>query len=135
MGKVYCISSGGDGRSQITEENLRLDQETTGRLSTGFLKARAWMYGVADRDRFVDWHTAGPGGLSVMLEGSMEYEVGNGDRCTVLPGDLLFALDTKGQGHRTRVPMHARGLTIALDGEPEELMQKLFGRAAPDHRK
>lgn len=110
MGKVYCLSCDADGRSRLTDETLRLDQETTG------------------RDRFVDWHTAGPGGLSVMLEGSMEIEVSNGDRCTVLPGDMLFALDTRGQGHRLRVPSQARGLTIALDGEPVQLMLKLFRR-------
>ncbi len=62
----------------------------------------------------------------------MHVEVGNGDTCTVLPGDLLFALDTRGQGHRVRLAEDSRGLTVALDGEPEQLMQTLFGRVFID---
>jgi hypothetical protein len=132
MSRVYCLYNGSDGRSRLVEESLRLDHESLGRLSTGFLAARGWMYGETPQERCVDWHTAGPGGLSVMLEGDMAIEVGNGDKCTVVPGDLLFALDTRGQGHRTRSSKNARGLTIALDGEPEQLMQKLFGRVLSD---
>jgi hypothetical protein len=132
MSKVYCLYSASDGKSRLIETALRLDAESMGRVSTGFLGARGWMYGVTQRERFVDWHTAGPGGLSVMLEGRMDIEVGNGDRCAVLPGDLLFALDTRGQGHRVRLASESRGLTVALEGEPEQLMQKLFGRVFSD---
>jgi hypothetical protein len=132
MGRVYCLYSASDGQSRLVEETLRLDVESLGRVSTGMLAARGWMYGVTQRERFVDWHTAGPGGLSVLLEGSMEIEVGNGDRCTAVPGDLLFALDTRGQGHRVRMSTNSRGVTIALDGEPEPLMLKLFGRVLSD---
>jgi hypothetical protein len=130
--RVFCLYSGSDGQSRLVEAPLRLDDENQGRLSTGMLAARGWMYGVTQRERFVDWHTAGPGGLSVLLEGSMEIEVGNGDRCTAGPGDLLFALDTRGQGHRVRLSQNSRGLTIALDDEPEQLMHKLFGRVLND---
>lgn len=132
MSRVYCLYSGSDGRSRLVEESLQLSDESLGRVSTGMLAARGWMYGVTQHDRFVDWHTAGAGGLSVMLEGSMDIEVGNGDRCTALPGDLLFALDTRGQGHRVRLSKNSRGLTVALEGEPEQLMQKLFGRVLSD---
>jgi uncharacterized protein YaiE (UPF0345 family) len=132
MGRVYCLYSGSDGQSRLVEETLRLDVESLGRVSTGMLAARGWMFGVTQHERFVDWHTAGPGGLSVLLEGSMEMEVGNGDRCIAVPGDLVFALDTRGQGHRTRMSKNSRGLTVALDGEPEALMQKLFGRVLSD---
>lgn len=128
MSKAYCLYSAGDGKSRLVEVTLRLDEESTGRVSTGFLGARGWMYSVTQRERFVDWHTAGAGGLSVMLQGRMDVEVGNGDQCTVLPGDLLFALDTRGQGHRVRLAPDSRGLTVALDGEPGQLMRKLFGR-------
>jgi hypothetical protein len=132
MSKVYCLYCASDGKSRLIETPLRLDAESMGRVSTGFLGARGWMYGVTQRERFVDWHTAGPGGLSVMLEGRMDIEVGNGDTCTVLPGDLLFALDTRGQGHRVRLAKDSRGLTVALEGEPEQLMQTLFGRVLSD---
>ncbi len=132
MSRVYCLYCGSDGQSRIVEAPLLLGAESLGRVSTGFLAARAWMYGEVQQERFVDWHTAGPGGMSVMLAGSMEMEVGNGDRCTAVPGDLLFALDTRGQGHRARITANSRGLTVALDGEPEELMQKLFGRVFGD---
>ncbi len=102
MSKVYCVYSASDGKSRLIEAELRLDDQSMGRVSTGFLRSQAWMYGELRRERFVDWHTAGPGGLSVMLEGRMHVEVGNGDTCTVLPGDLLFALDTRGQGPSAR---------------------------------
>jgi hypothetical protein len=132
MSRIYCLYSAHDGQSRLIEAALQLDEESMGRMSTGFMGARGWMYGVVQRERCVDWHTAGPGGLSVMLEGRMDIEVGNGDKCTVLPGDLLFALDTRGQGHRVRLAKDSRGLSVALDDEPEQLMQKLFGRVFSD---
>jgi hypothetical protein len=132
MSRVYCLYSGSDGRSRLIEPTLLLDGESLGRVSIGMSTARGWMYGEIRRERFVDWHTAGPGGLSVMLAGTMEIEVGTGDRGSIVPGDLLFALDTRGQGHRVRLSEGSRGLTVALDGEPEQLMQKLFGRVLSD---
>ena len=128
MAKIHCLYAGRDGRSRFAAEEPQLRPESTGRLSTGFLEASAWMYGVAESDRAVDWHTAGPGGVSVMLEGCMEVEAGDGERRTIGVGDMLIALDTSGQGHRTRVTEGSRGLTVALRGDPHSVMKSLFGR-------
>ena len=109
MSRIYCLYSARDGQSRLIEAALQLDEESMGRVSTGFMGARGWMYGVVQRERCVDWHTAGPGGLSVMLEGRMDIEVGNGDKCTVLPGDLLF----ERPGVRVYVPL-ATMLLVSL---------------------
>lgn len=132
MGRIYCLYSGSDGQSHFADVALCLDNDPTGRLTTGVLGARAWMYGESVRERFVDWHTAGSGGVSVILEGRMDVEVGSGERRSLEAGDMLIALDTAGQGHRTRVPERTRGLAVALDGDPAEIMQKLFGRVLGD---
>lgn len=132
MAKIHCIFAGRDGRSRFAGDELQLRPESSGRLSTGFLEASAWMYGVAETDRAVDWHTAGPGGISVMLEGCMEVEAGDGERRTIGVGDMLIALDTSGQGHRTRVTEGSRGLTVALRGDPHAVMKSLFGRVLDD---
>lgn len=132
MSHVHCLFTGRDGKSRFAAESLQLKSDSLGRLSTGFLDAAAWMYGVAEHDRAVDWHTAGPGGVSVMLAGRMEVEAGSGERRTIGVGDMLIALDTSGQGHRTWVSDGSRGLTVALRGEPHSVMQALFGRVLED---
>lgn len=132
-GKVYCLYAGEDGRSRFTDAPLQLQDDGAQRWSTGFLGAKAWMYSVAQREREVDWHTAGPGGVSVMIAGCMEVEAGNGDRRTVEAGDVLFALDTTGQGHRTYLSAGACGLTVAFEGDPRVLLQSLFAVPPPQN--
>jgi hypothetical protein len=128
MGKVHCLYTGRDGQSHFADDDLALKADAVGRLSTGVLGARGWMYAISPQERFVDWHTSGPGGVSVMLDGWMDLEVGSGERRRLVEGDVLIALDTAGQGHRSTMGANTRGLSLMFDSPAETVMQSLFGR-------
>jgi hypothetical protein len=132
MGKVYCLYTGRDGQSHFAEDALALKADAVGRLSTGVLGARGWMYAISPQQRCVDWHTSGQGGVSVMLEGWMDLEIGSGERRRLVEGDVLLALDTTGQGHRSTMGANSRGLSLMFDAPVETVMLSLFGRALGD---
>ena len=49
-----------------------------------------------------DWHNAPRRQIVVLLTGSVEIEASDGSKRRLDAGDLLFAEDTTGRGHRTR---------------------------------
>lgn len=49
-----------------------------------------------------DWHNAPQRQIVVLLTGSIEIEASDGETRQMHAGDLLFAEDTAGRGHRTR---------------------------------
>ena len=128
MGKIYCMYSGRDGQSHFCDEPLALKVDAVGRLSTGMLGAKGWMYGESPKERFVDWHTSGIGGVTVMLDGWMELELGGGEKRRLVAGDMLLALDTTGQGHRSTMGPNTRGLSLGFDAPIESVIQALYGR-------
>jgi len=128
MGRIHCIYTGRDGQSHFSDDALALKADAMGRLSTGLQRAVGWMYAESPRERFVDWHTSGPGGVSVMLEGWMDVEIGSGETRRLVAGDVLIALDTSGQGHRSRMSANTRGLSLMFDQPAETMLQALFGR-------
>lgn len=128
MGKIYCMYSGRDGQSHFSDAALALRADAVGRLSTGVLGAKGWMYAESPQERFVDWHTSGPGGVSVMLDGWMDLEVGSGEKRRLVAGDVLLALDTSGQGHRSTMGANTRGLSLMFDGPVDAVIESLFGR-------
>ena len=128
MGRIHCIYTGRDGQSHFSDDALALQADAMGRLSTGLQRAVGWMYAESPQERFVDWHTSGPGGVSVMLEGWMDVEIGSGETRRLVAGDVLIALDTSGQGHRSRMSANTRGLSLMFDQPAETMLQALFGR-------
>lgn len=127
MGKIYCMYSGRDGESHFSDAALALQADTVGRLSTGLLGAKGWMYAESTQERFMDWHTSGPGGVSVMLDGWMEIEIGSGEKRRLVAGDMLLALDTSGRGHRSTTGPRTRGLSLMFDAPVDVVMESLFG--------
>ena len=132
MARIYCLYSGRDGQSHFSDEALARKTDAVGRLTTGMLSAKGWMYTESAQERFVDWHTSGPGGVSVMLEGWMDLETGSGEKRRLVAGDVLLALDTAGQGHRSTMGPNTRGLSLIFDAPAEAVMQSLFGRSLVD---
>ncbi len=45
------------------------------------------------------WHTAPHRQLVVTIGGKLEFQVPDGRRFTIQPGDVIFAEDTTGSGH------------------------------------
>ncbi len=128
MGKIHCMYSGRDGQSHFCDAPLALKADSVGRLGTGLLGAKAWMYAESTQERFVDWHTSGQGGVTVMLGGWMELELGSGEKRRLVAGDVLLALDTTGQGHRSTMGPDTRGLSLMFDAPIESVIESLYGR-------
>lgn len=128
MGKIHCMYSGRDGQSHFCDAPLALKADSVGRLGTGLLGAKAWMYAESTQERFVDWHTSGQGGVTVMLGGWMELELGSGEKRSLVAGDVLLALDTTGQGHRSTMGADTRGLSLMFDAPIESVIESLYGR-------
>ena len=128
MGKIHCMYRGRDGQSHFCDAPLALKADSVGRLGTGLLGAKAWMYAESTQERFVDWHTSGQGGVTVMLGGWMELELGSGEKRRLVAGDVLLALDTTGQGHRSTMGPDTRGLSLMFDAPIESVIESLYGR-------
>jgi len=65
--------------------------------------AESWCVITGTRGDFGDWHTVTSPLLSIVLTGEWEVEVESGATFLMKPGDMLFANDTTGKGHRSRV--------------------------------
>lgn len=51
-----------------------------------------------------DWHTAPRRQYIVMLSGSVEIQVSDGETRSFGPGELVLVEDTTGKGHKSRSP-------------------------------
>ena len=51
----------------------------------------------------MDWHPAPRRQLVMILEGTMEEEVGDGEKRIFEPGSILLVEDNEGKGHKTKV--------------------------------
>jgi hypothetical protein len=129
MGRIHCLYTGADAQSHFAELPLQLMHDAKGRLSTGLRGAGGWIYSESPEQLFTDWHTSGAGGVTAMLDGWMDLETGGGERRRLAAGDLLFALDTTGQGHRSTVSAGCRGLSLMFNEPLEAVIQSLFGRS------
>lgn len=50
-----------------------------------------------------EWHNAPTRQFVITLSGTLEFEMKDGSKIIVNPGDLLLAEDTAGSGHRWRI--------------------------------
>ena len=100
---IVRLYTGDDGRSHF--ENIEPDlvplpdawpQDARAVIPSGIAVQRF------DPERFNPWHHA-PGRVAVFtVTGSVEIEVGDGDKRIIGPGDVLIAEDLTGEGHYTR---------------------------------
>jgi mannose-6-phosphate isomerase-like protein (cupin superfamily) len=70
-------------------------------LATAFLDAEKIGFLRIPRAYRADWHPAPSRRFVMVLSGSAEIEVGDGERRTFGPGSVVLVTDTKGRGHRT----------------------------------
>lgn len=100
--RILRVYSGDDGESHFADLDFPLaDSGPIGRLSE-LIPATGVLIRETPPDYDYDWHTAPRRQIVVLLTGSIEIEVGDGSKRRLDPGDLLFAEDTAGRGHRTR---------------------------------
>ena len=99
---IVRVFTGPDGQSHFEDIAVELhDLGAAGRISTTWPSSGVQFRDVAG-DYFLDFHVAPRRQLVVNLTGSVELEIGSGERRTLEPGSILLAEDTTGQGHISR---------------------------------
>ncbi len=100
--EIVRVYTGPDGRSHFDDLTVELDDLG----AIGQISARWGATGVQFRavsgDYHLGFHTAPRRQLVVNLTGSVEIEVGGGERRLLGPGTILLAEDTTGEGHISR---------------------------------
>ena len=99
---IVRVFTGPDGQSHFEAVAVALDD-----LGPMGLISKRWPgSGVQFRevggDYHLDYHVAPRRQLVVNLTGSVEIEVGSGEKRLLGPGSILLAEDTAGQGHISR---------------------------------
>ncbi len=115
--KITRLYTGADGESHFEDIDIPLtDQGQIGRLST-LIPTMGVILRETGADYDYDWHNAPRRQFIVMLEGTVEIEVGAGTTRRFGPGDILLAEDTTGRGHRSRTVNQQvrRSIFIPLD--------------------
>ncbi len=115
--RLTRIHTGADGRTRFEDVDVAL--EAAGPI--GFLSAAIPATGVIFRetpaDYDFDWHPAPRRQYIILLDGTIEIEVGDGEVRRFHGGDVLLVEDTAGRGHRTRTVdgRRRRSVFITLD--------------------
>jgi hypothetical protein len=96
------VFTGADGKSHFDDVDVELnDLGEFGRVSTKWPGGGVQFREVSG-DYHLDFHVAPRRQLVVNLTGSVEIEVGGGEKRLLGPGSILLAEDTTGQGHISR---------------------------------
>jgi len=100
--EIVRIYSGSDGRSHFEDVPIELaEMGAAGRISERW-PGRGVQFREVDGSYHLDFHVAPRRQLVVNLTGSVEIEIGSGERRVFGPGSILLAEDTTGQGHISR---------------------------------
>lgn len=115
--QVTRIYTGTDGESHF--EDIEIDLAEAGPIGALSQKidATGVIFRYTDGAYDYSWHNAPCRQYVVMLEGSVEIEVGDGTRRIFRSGDILLAEDVDGRGHISRAVAGEprRSLFITLD--------------------
>ncbi len=95
------LYTGEDGQSHFAEINIQLSDAKYGKMSEKF-NVNGVIFGEVTEEREVAWHNPPCAQYIIMLQGSMEIEIGDGTKKWFHEGDVVLAEDTTGQGHITR---------------------------------
>jgi hypothetical protein len=99
---IVRVYAGDDGESHFEDVEVDLDDHgAAGRISRLWTGAGV-QFREVDGDYSLDFHCAPRRQLVVNLTGSVEIEVGDGDKRLLGPGTILLAEDLTGRGHISR---------------------------------
>ncbi len=99
---ITRVYTGDDGRSHFEDITVDMaDKQLMGMISDPW-SATAVQFREVGSDYQLDYHNAPRRQLVVNLTGSVEIEVGSGEKRTLGPGSILLAEDTDGEGHISR---------------------------------
>lgn len=100
--KATRLYTGPDGASHFEEIDIPLQSAgDIGSLSE-LVPVTGIIFRETDGDYDYSWHNAPCRQFVLMLEGSVEIEVSDGNKRVFHSGDILLAEDTTGRGHISR---------------------------------
>ena len=103
---IRCVRlwSGEDQNSHFEEGTLDLEAGCQrGDLLSGKLGAVTVSFQETERGGAFAWHTAPARQLVITLSGTLDFETRTGLHFILRPGDILYAEDTAGGGHRWKL--------------------------------
>jgi quercetin dioxygenase-like cupin family protein len=102
---IRCVRlwSGEDQNSHFEEGALDLEAGQRGDLLSGKLGAVTVSFQETERGGAFAWHTAPARQLVITLSGTLDFETRTGLHFILRPGDILYAEDTAGGGHRWKL--------------------------------
>ena len=101
--KYTRIYSGEDGESHF--EDVDYEMSPIGEFPGMYSKpwhTKAVIFRETGADYDIDFHNAPRRQFVINLKGSVEIEIGSGEKRILGPGDILLAEDTTGRGHISR---------------------------------
>jgi hypothetical protein len=101
--KLVHLYSGDDGKSHFVDRAVAMTPSTLGSTSGVLPAGGVFVRDTAGGPQTADFHPAPRRQLVFLIYGRVEYECGDGSTRELAPGDVLFADDLTGQGHRARV--------------------------------
>lgn len=110
--KIVRIYTGDDGESRFEDVDIDMGEDGYGGLISKPVAATGVMFRRVEGDYNLDFHNAPRRQYVVNLNGSVEIEIGSGEKRVLGPGEILLAEDTTGRGHISRSP----------DGKPRECL-------------
>jgi hypothetical protein len=101
--KLVHLYSGADGQSHFVDRTVAMTTSTLGSTSGVLPAGGVFVRDTAGGPQTADFHPAPRRQLVFLIYGKVEYECGDGSTRELGAGDVLFADDLTGQGHRARV--------------------------------
>ena len=117
--KITRLYTGDDGQSHFEDIEIPLqDHGDIGQLSEIY-GVKGVIFRENPGDYHYQWHNAPCRQYIVMLEGSLDVEIGDGSRRIFKPGEILLAEDTTGQGHFSRAVNRQPRKSLFIPLNPE----------------
>ena len=100
--KITRIYTGEDNESHFEDVEIPLASGNYAGLISKSVAAKDVIFRETGPDYDLDFHQAPRRQYVVNLTGSVEIEVGSGEKRILGPGSILLAEDTTGRGHKSR---------------------------------
>jgi quercetin dioxygenase-like cupin family protein len=99
---IRCVRlwTGDDQNSHFEEGQIDLGSKSRGDVLSALVSAATISFQETASGGSFAWHTAPARQLVITLSGTLNFETRQGERFVLRPGDILFAEDTAGGGHK-----------------------------------
>ena len=101
--RLVRLFTGDDGQSHFAVGEVSLLQRDAANAVSSIYPAQDVFFEETTAASSLDWHNDPHPRYVITLSGRLEFEVRDGTRQIVGPGDILLAEDTTGGGHRWRL--------------------------------